>query len=211
MAGQHRKISVIAGLFYLCVLPLYLPFEEEYWSPKRVGSWIIGIEDVLLLFVLGSGQWAMVGAIMQNRLTTNLSWPIFLRRYAWLAFLGMGTFLSLWFAGLSAISASIIAQALISILVLILRPDLWPLAALGCALWMPLYMVNLKVSYLLWPGFETIWNHQNAWGHTLFGLPTGEILWVASGAAGYPVAIGYIVNARLHSLATRDSSASTTK
>lgn len=196
-SGPHRRISIIAGLFYMCVLPLYLPFEKEYWSPSRLGGWTIGIEDLLLLFVCGSAPWAVVGTILRDRLETNLNWGVFLLRYSSLAFLGIGVFLLLLFLGWPAISSSIAAQLLISILVLSFRPDLWILAVISLLVWMPLYLLMLKVSYFLWPEFRTIWNLNGFWGITLYGLPIGEILWMVSGVWGYPVAIGYIVNANI--------------
>jgi hypothetical protein len=207
-SGPHRKISVIAGVCYTCVLPLYLPFEDEYWSPNRFGGWILGIEDVLLLFVFGSAPWALVGTILGNRLTTKLNWPTFIRRYTWLAILGIGAFITLLLMGWQAISASVISQVLIAIIVLVLRRDLWPLAVIGYVTWTSLYLINLKVSYWLWPDFQTIWNHQNLWGSTIFGIPVGEILWASSYAFGYPFAIGYIVDAQLVSSSVHNSTGS---
>mgnify|MGYP006287921107 CR=1 FL=1 len=207
-AGQHRRICIIVGLFYMFVLPLYLPFEEEYWQPNRLGGWILGIEDLMLLFVCGSAPWAVVAAILRDRLKTDLNWTTFFLRYGWLAFLGIGIFLLLLFLGWSAICSSITAQLLISILVLSFRPDLWMLGLISLLVWMPIYLSILKISYLLWPEFKTIWNLTGFWGNTLYGLPIGEILWMISGVWGYPVAIGYIVNAniRLGSIRKRPDS-----
>jgi hypothetical protein len=114
------------------------------------------------------------------------------------------------FLGWPAISSSIAAQLLISILVLSFRPDLWILAVISLIVWMPLYLLTLKVSYFLWPEFRTIWNLKGFWGRTLYDLPIGEILWMVSGVWGYPVAIGYIVGANISRDNIRNSQESST-
>ena len=197
LAGNQRKMMILAGLFYIVALLLYIPFEYEYWQPVRVGKWILSVEDVMLLFILGSVPWAVVSAVFRGKMRMSFKWEILLKRYVLMGLLAVCLFLLLWFLGMQAITASIIAQSIMSLLMLTFRFDLWPLAAAGLLIWPPVYLLMLKLTFWIFPDFRFVWNMQNFWCTPILGLPLGEILWSYSGAVGYVVALGYVFNVRL--------------
>jgi hypothetical protein len=78
------------------------------------------------------------------------------------------------------------------------RFDLWPLAVAGVLVCPLIYLAALKCFLWIFPNFMSVWNLHSVWCTDIYGLPMGEILWTYSRAGGYPVAMGYVFNARLN-------------
>jgi hypothetical protein len=121
-----------------------------------------------------------------------------LARYLALMLLPLGTFLLLIREGVDPMSTTLVAQGMLALQVLCLRPELWPLGLAGLVQGSLYYWAFLRlVVFPLWPGFLDQWQAGGPWASPLGGVPIGEVLWAGTFAAAWPLLLALASDARL--------------
>ena len=192
---QQFRATIFSGLLNApCCL--FTPLlEKSYWSPKRAGGWILGIEDPLISYVVAAMAWLSVAFLLRNRLAFCMPAAGFFRRYNTAAGMSVALFLAMHLSGLDAMTALIVTCGVMAVCLQILRRDLWPLSLTGFLGFPILYLLIVKLDFWLWP--ESIFQWNPGWGQTIFGLPLGEILWAVVFAVYWPLFFGYTFNLKV--------------
>lgn len=199
-AKRHRFAMFVSGLTYLAALPLYIPFDPVYWRPERLGGWILGIEDVLCLFSLGSLVWLAAVLPLDWRMPLKPSVGTYFSRILPIGAAGVALFTVLWAADCDPLWASVFAQSLIAGTMMWVRRDLRLLGLCGGIIYPLYYCSILAVASRLWPEHETMWTSVVMPGSTALGFPVTEIIWVTTFAAGWPLLIGHALDMRIYTL-----------
>jgi hypothetical protein len=188
--GELRTVALWGGLLMLPLLPTFLFFEGNYWSPIRIGGLVLGIEDPLCLFALGSVATACGFIPFRSRISINTRPHQVILRVS-TAVLGAVLFCLFLMAGYSAHTACLLAFSGLLLLVLILRHSLWHLSLIGALSFSTLGCVMLWLAFWIWPQFEGQWSQDNWWGIRIAGLPLGEVIWAACFGASYPTWVAW--------------------
>jgi len=165
--------------------------EKCYWSPKRVGGWILGPEDLLISFAVALMAWFIVALLLRGKISFASTTPGFFRRYNTAAGLSVGFFLVFHFSGLEPMASLILTCGVMAILLQIIRRDLWPLALCGFLGFPLLYLLVVRLDFWLCPDFILQWNRDSVWGVTFLGFPLGEITWSVVFGAYWPLFFSY--------------------
>jgi len=99
--------------------------------------------------------------------------------------------------GTKVMAANIYAQAALAVILVLLRPGQFPLAAAGTLIYSGYYFIVLLVTSLWLPGFFSTWNGSELWSLSLLGIPLEEILWVTTFSACWPLLISYVCDVRI--------------
>ena len=193
---ETRRIQIIGSLAALVMLPTYLVYEGYYWSPVRLGGLGLGIEDVLVLFVLGGTNATAAALPFRRTLSIDFQLRQFIGRAAALTLIYAVTLVLPWLLGADPLTSSIAANLIILVIMIILRQDLWPFALSGFLIFAPSYLIFLKTTLLIFPDFLFQWNLSAFWGTTIAGLPAGEIAWVFTIAPAAPWGLAYCLGDR---------------
>jgi hypothetical protein len=94
-------------------------------------------------------------------------------------------------------AASALAFGALTAVILWRRREFWPLAAAGSPAYAVLYVVTLKIWYVLVPSFGAQWNAGALWGPTVLGIPLDEVVWAAAFGMAWPMFAAYLLDARL--------------
>jgi hypothetical protein len=182
--------ALFSGVACLPASVLALMHEGGYWRPIRLGGGPLGIEDLVFAFTVGAAAWlcaagpyrklAAPGHIVTGQAVTRL--------LLWGAASSAAAF-GLWRAGVDCMSATLAPAFLLLAALLARRAQLWPLAITGPAVFVPLYVVVVRVQLAVWPDYLLQWSRGGPWSGMVFGMPAGEIAWAAAFAAVWPVAI----------------------
>lgn len=155
---------------FICVVFL----EEAYWAPDRLGDYILGIEDVLISFVVGAMAWLVAAWPHRHRLGRDPDPGSSWRRYLWYSPPVAGVYFLLVAARLGPMTSLIVTLLLAWGAFLILRPDLWSLSLSGLLLFPLGYYPCVKMVYLIWPDSVHQWNLKLFWGNLIGGVPAGN-------------------------------------
>jgi hypothetical protein len=177
--------------------PLAHIYQEEYWSPVRLGGWTLGLEDAIVSFSLGSLIWLASVWRYQAIINLDIKVGFFSKRLVALCFTGGLLFGVMWAAGVGAMTASILTHFILAVIILILQKELLTISIMGALVYTPFYCVLLYTASLIVPDFFSIWSGYNQWGPRVGGLPLEDIVWAGSLAASFPLVMAYTSHARL--------------
>jgi hypothetical protein len=196
LSPKNQWETLVVGLANIPFGLLVFLFEGDYWSPRRLGGGVVGVEDILVSFVTGAGVWLIVALTYGNRLNTRFSMMTFLKRYISLSVICSAAFYCIWMV-FGAMTALILTYVGILVFLLVIRSHLWPLMLVGALIWGPIYCGIARIDFWIWPDFLSQWQDHTKWGQNIFGLPVGEIVWSISFGAITPLIIGYYFDARI--------------
>jgi len=194
---RQRRMMFISGLVATPLCFAGILHEKIYWNPVRLFGGRLGIEDVLFCFSLGSLVWLAAVWPFRSRITNQLKPFLFLVRLILLCIMGgclFGIFVNV---GTKVMAANIYAQAALAVILVLLRPGQFPLAAAGTLIYSGYYFIVLLVTSLWLPGFFSTWNGSELWSLSLLGIPLEEILWVTTFSACWPLLISYVCDVRI--------------
>ena len=195
--SQHRTLMVRLGLIMIPNFLFSALTEQDYWSPRRLGGWAVGIEDVLCSFNIGVAACLPAMILFRRRLVFPDRDVAKMRRILAIVCLATGSYLVMLALGRSSMATLILTQVLAVALLLVLRPDLWPLSLSGGAGFLLFYCATVKLYFWIWPDFVSSWWGPPPLGLLLFGIPVGEIAWAASYGLFWPLFAGFVFGLRL--------------
>jgi len=196
VAGRQRRMMVIAGLILSGFSVLIPTFEAGYWSPTRVAGGVFGIEDVLIMFVVGSLAWTAGTWPFRRRLTFDAPPGTAARRGVILSAALMGAYLTLWHTGVDAGTAAGLVHVAVTGVLLMLRRPLWRIALSGLAGFGAAYWAWFNLFAWLFPRFGAQWGSASFWSARVGGMPLGEVVWCLTFGAAAPVCVAFVFGAR---------------
>jgi len=193
---QQNTIVVLSGLTILPSFGFTFLFESSYWAPVRLGGWVLGIEDVLCAYALGAMVWFATifrfGPIVREKIAF---FEVY-KRYSVVAVISAVIFFAFYFLGFNPMTAYLWMSFIVGIGLFIWFPSLRKFAIAGLWKFPILYLVSLKMYFLIWPDFVLQWNATAPWGRLYFGVPLGEIAWAVSFGFYWPLFVGYVFKIR---------------
>ncbi len=176
-------------------------FVPQYWTPpslfdldQRVR---VGIEDVLWAAAVG-GIASVVAEILLKERLSALRKGVRKRHFVpFIVVVVVFVVLQLWHPG-KTIYNTIIAFAIGTAVIAVLRSDLIPTMVTGALSFALLYFALFLIFLLLYPGFiQRYYNIPNLLGIDILGVPIEELLFAATGGAIWSVAYEYVQGYRL--------------
>jgi len=176
-------------------------FVPQYWTPpslfdldQRVR---VGIEDVLWAAAVG-GIASVVAEILLKERLSALRKGVRKRHFVpFIVVVVVFVVLQLWHPG-KTIYNTIIAFAIGTAAIAVLRSDLIPTMVTGALSFALLYFALFLIFLLLYPGFiQRYYNIPNLLGIYILGVPIEELLFAATGGAIWSVAYEYVQGYRL--------------
>jgi uncharacterized membrane protein len=155
------------------------------------------MEDVLFAFWCGCLVWLLAAWLFRCRLVIDGRVFMCIRRYILVTVLYAATCVLLWHAGLKGLANTMVGSMVPVLVALILRRNLWPVAAAGVLLFVPIYMLIVKAQFLLWPEYVSQWNRTGHGATSLLGIPITELEWAIAFAMQWPLLVGYILGVRI--------------
>ncbi len=195
--AEHRRIAIRLGLMMLPNFLYSALVEQDYWNPRRLGGWILGVEDLLCSFDVGAAAFLPAVLVFGSRLDVpaggvpnrgRIGLVVAVSTFLWLSQLWMGH---------SSMGTLIVTQSVLGLALVARRPDLWPLSVAGSAGFLFLYGTSVKAIFWAWPEFVTCWRSEWPWGELVYGLPLGELAWAASFGFFWPLFAGFVFDLRL--------------
>ena len=200
---NYRRLSLWSGLACLPCSILALLHNERYWNPTRLGNWPIGIEDLMFSFVTGTMVWLLAAWPYRRRLSNNILLSVCIRRALFTGLLFGGICLLLWQSGIIGLENTLIAGTLILLIFLLRKPALWPFAASGVLLFLPIYVFIVKIQFAIWPDYLLQWNLTGPLGSTFLGIPIGEMVYAVVFVAVWPTYIAFVCDVRAFTVPSR--------
>jgi hypothetical protein len=177
---------------------IFLVFlEGNYWSPKRLGGFLLGIEDVLISFLVGAMSWLLAAWPHRYRLGRNRLSGSSWRRYPLYTCPVAGVYLLLVWSRLGPMTALIVTLLLAWGVLLLVRPKLWPLSLTGGLLFPLGYYLSVKLLYWIWPDSVQQWNLTVYWGKLIAGVPVGELMWAICFGASWPLLVSCLFQVKV--------------
>jgi len=204
--SEYKKMAWKSG--WLCLPGSFaaLLHNASYWNPVRVGNGPIGIEDFLFTLTVGLLAWLLAGFPFRRRLRMEE------RPLLWATRLGISYAAfcvlcgCLWLAGVESLPNTLGAGGIALVLLLLLRPDLWILAAAGSLLFTTVYLFLIKLQFAVWPNFVLQWNPNGTLGTAILGIPSGEIVFAVLFGAGMPVYMAFLFDVTIRKVPPHDGS-----
>lgn len=189
-------ISALLSVPYAFLSVFFVPF---YWDPVRIWEfWGAGIEDVIFSFANGGTAWVLATGITRHRLILNIQAKRLLWRYLICSVSGVSFGVTVILLGLDdPMHGTLVGIAVVAVVLLRLRSELWPLLVAGAFSFGGLYTVIAGTAFALNPDFLKQWNLEALSGYGLFGVPMEEIVWSLSYGGVWPLVIAYACDARL--------------
>jgi len=195
-AGAQRRMLLLAGAVALPFFPLAILFDGEYWTPQRLLSLPVGIEDALYTFVLGARPWFFATLLDRDRYAPLASPAGFARRAAVTTAAALLAYAALVGSGLGYTLPSLLVPAGLAAVLLLRRPDLWRLAACGAAGTLALGYLELRAWFAIWPSLPGWWTPGTPWSRDLLGVPLGDAVWLALVGATHPTVLAFFCDIR---------------
>jgi hypothetical protein len=194
---NERATVLWMGAIYALPFPFSWLLEGTYWNPARMGGGAFGIEDALCSFHLGAVVWLVALLLGRGRVMVPAAPRPRFGRIAGVTACVIACFLALWGAGVDAMTALILVQALVLLALGIVCRRLWRLAVATALVYPLVYASVVTVYFHIWPHFDASWMTAAPWGVRVAGLPLGEIVWVVEFSAAWPLYAGYLFDVRL--------------
>ena len=158
-------------------------YLRDYWTPQVLGPWSVGFEDVLFGFCMGG-----LGAVSYEVLFKRARVPRYGQRnpvFFFIAFLfGVLAHVVIIPAGVNSIYVSMAVFALVTLIMLMARPDLVPVAIIsGLALALLVIVSYQMVLVFHETLFTDFWQLENLSGRYVMRVPLEEPLWALSWGA----------------------------
>ena len=191
--------SVVSAPFALTSI-LFIP---QYWTPPSLlnldARYKVGIEDFLWAAAVG-GIASVIGEMVLEERLTRTRKETHKKYFAPFLLLGiLLVILQLWHPG-KTIYNMIAALSVCALVILLLRPDLCPVQAVGALTFTVLYWMLFELLLRLYPNFiAQFYTVKNLLGIYVLGVPVEELLFAASGGAVWSVAYEYLQGYRLRS------------
>jgi hypothetical protein len=192
-----RSTTMLSGALaapFALTSPLFVP---SYWSPSRVAVALTGIEDLAFTFAGAGLAWLASIWLVRYRLALQPRASRMWWRYAAGAACGLAVAHTGWRLGAPHMAASALAFGALTAVILWRRRVFWRLAAAGSLAYAVLYVVVLKLWYVLVPSFSAQWNAGALWGPMVFGIPLDEVVWATAFGMAWPTFVAYLLDARL--------------
>lgn len=168
---------------------------------RVVGSQF-GIEDVLFSFSAGGLAWISAIWSSSSQLKVETHVRKILSRTAMLASLTLtpAVFAHILING--AMNRALFTMMAAGVLLLICNRNLWKLVLPSAIRFLGVYSVVVAGIVLWLPHFTESWTVANLWGITLGGIPLEEFVWALVFGAVWPLAAGFVLNARVDHLSS---------
>jgi len=201
IGARYRRQSLWGGLVSAPFALTSILFIPQYWTPPSLFNldtrFKVGIEDFLWAAAVG-GIASVIGEIVLEERLTRTRKEKRKRHYApFLLLAVLLVVLQLWHPG-KTIYNMISALSVCALLILLLRPDLCPVQAVGAVTFTVLYWMLFELLLRLYPNFiPQFYTVKNLLGIYVLGVPIEELLFAASGGAVWSVAYEYLQGYRL--------------
>ncbi|MCX7020074.1 MAG: lycopene cyclase domain-containing protein [Candidatus Sumerlaeota bacterium] len=188
------KISLLSGLLATPFALTSWGCVPEYWNPHRlINIMRTGIEDVIISFVLGALAALMGFSLFRRRIVFRNSMGAAIIRYLSISVVGVAIGMPFYFLGVRPSTTGFISTSCALVLLLYLRPDLWPCALCAGMGYCMVYIPVLSAAYYFWPHFALQWNHANLWGEWFGHIPIDEFIWALTTAAASCSFMAYVL------------------
>jgi hypothetical protein len=195
--SRLRWVTLLSGALaapFALTSPLFVP---SYWSPSRLAVALTGIEDVAFTFAGAGLAWMASIWLVRNRISFQPRPERIWGRWVAGACCGFAVGDASWRLAAGPMTATILAFAVLTVVILWRRRELWPLAVTGALGYALFYLAVLKLWYVLVPGFGAQWNTVALWGPMVFGVPLDEVVWAVAFGLAWPLFAAYLFDARL--------------
>ena len=165
----------------LATAPLGLLFERwyhlDYWNPSVLSPWSVGVEDLLFGFGVGGLGAVAYEALSGRHRVPRHAWrnPLF---FAAVFLIGLAAHAVLVPRGVNSIYVSMAVFAAGTLVMVIRRNDLLPVAIVSGAALAALMVMNYQIVLLFHSTlFEDFWKLDNLSGRFILRVPIEEPLW----------------------------------
>ena len=198
--ASHRRLIVRLGLVMVPngLFSLVYPSSwNDYWHPERLGGGVLGFEDILFAFNAGAtGCLAAVWLYRRKLTVAGRPLPCAGRILA-VGIPAQCAFFVLYSVWRSGMGSMILAQLMVAVLLLLLRPNFWQFSAAGGIGFSLIYCGILRAVFWICPGFASGWRSTPPWGLPLFGIPLGEVAWAVSFGLCWTLFAAFVCDLRL--------------
>jgi len=185
---------------------LSLLFVPEYWEPVRIVNLTPCLEDILFSFSSGALAWPIAVLPIKNRIVLDFQTTRVLKRYITTTFSGLCLLVLCRTCDLDIMSSANLSMAILGILLLLRRVELWPIPVTGAIGFGILYTLLIGCIFAIWPDFILQWNTVTLWSIRLFSVPLGEIIWSLGYGAVWPLLMAYLLDAKVAPLLSKNES-----
>jgi len=194
--GQWRPM-LLSGLL---AVPYTLGGAEitpAYWRPVRVAFFLTSPEDIMFAFAGGVLVWPIAGWPMRRRLVFRFRLSSLALAYLPFGLLAVALYLPCKLLGLPVMAAVMIPAGALWLLLVGLRPRLWPVALAGGICFPLLHLAVAFAVFRMWPHFLRQFNLANLSGILVLGVPLEELAWALAFGAVWPLVMACVFEARL--------------
>lgn len=195
---KQRTLVIVSGLISIPSFPFMVLLENNYWIQNRLGGGILGIEDVICAFVVAAMVWIVIAMLFRNRIKSDISTHGAFYRYISFAGISVFLFLTFFHIELLPMTALVLCNFVVWILLLYRRRDLLLFSLSGMIAYGFVHFFLMKTCFIFIPDFILTWNVENIWGKPILGVPLGEITWAMAYGAFWPLFIAYSFRIRLN-------------
>jgi hypothetical protein len=192
-----RRPALLSGLLALAPAVTGAWTGRLYWSPVRVWPFFASLEDFVYSFAIGGLVWLLGTWPLHRRMVLNIRPRCLLPRYLVFSVLAATLTIGASLLESKPMNGYLLPMVGVGLVALYLRPALWRVAVWGLAGYTLVHFVLLKAALTLTPSSAGIWQVASLWGPKLWAIPLDEIVWSAAFGAVWPVAVGYVFDARL--------------
>jgi len=195
--SKQHTLVILGGLTNLPCFAFTVLFEGVYWAPIRLGGWSLGIEDAICTYDVGAMAWFAAVLFFPPISRETITFFDGFKRYCIVAGSSGIVFFACYFLKVDVMTSFLLMCATVGTVFFIRLRPLRKLALAG--LWkLPLvYLIIVKIYFLIWPDFVLQWNLSSFWGQLYFGLPLGEIAWAMGFGFYWPLFMGYVFKLRI--------------
>jgi hypothetical protein len=194
---SQRRAILLSSLMATPQAFFALYLVPGYWKPKLVAVSSVGLEDLLFMFLCGGMAWVEVSWLFRRKLTPHFRTALFFRRLLGLTAFSAAPILILAAAGVKNMLVPVCVMAAWIFIFLLIRRNLWPLAAVASVQSFVLYALSLALMKVLWPHFFLSWTWSNLLRLSVWGAPVEELAWGLAYGPFWGTAMAYLLNASL--------------
>lgn len=196
---HQRRYCLVSGLLSAPYGFASLVYVPEYWNPIRIITfWKTGPEDLIFSFANGVVAWKIAALLTSGRLVSSIDLRHILFGYGVISGLGFGLTAACWSLGVGIMASTMIACGPITLVLLVVRRNLWLLSLAGGVGFSLYYFPTLLLIFRIWPSFLDQWNSRNLWGASLVGIPADEMVWAFVYGLVWPLWMGWLFRSRIN-------------
>jgi hypothetical protein len=194
---EQQTLVIFSGLTNIPCFAFTVMFEGVYWTPVRLGGWVLGVEDILCAYALAALTWFATVYRFRAISREPSAFHEIIKRYCIVSGISGVAFFPFYFAGINVMTAFILMCFIVGLSLFVLYPRLRKLALAGIWKAPLVYGTMVKIYFLVWPDLALQWNTTTLWGKMFFGIPLGEIAWAISFGFYWPLFIGYVFKIKI--------------